>query len=63
MVHLSDHRNYWPFGYDAVMITDTSFYRNPHYHRVTDTWQTLDYNRMAHVVTQVHQAVLALGDE
>lgn len=63
MVHLSDHRNYWPFGYDAVMITDTSFYRNPHYHKQTDTWDTLDYLRMAHVVTQVHQAVLGVGEE
>lgn len=60
-VHLSDHRNYWPFGYSAVMITDTSFYRNPHYHSKTDTWDTLDYTRMAHVVTQTHQAVMAIG--
>jgi len=63
LVHLSDHRNYWAFGYDAVMITDTSFYRNPNYHELTDTWDTLDYKRMAHVVTQVHQAVLALAEE
>lgn len=60
-VHLSDHRNYWPFGYPAVMVTDTSFYRNPNYHLASDTWQTLDYSRMAHAVTQVHQAVIALG--
>ena len=60
-VHLSDHRNYWPFGYDAVMITDTAFYRNPNYHRASDTWDTLDYGRMAHVVTQTHRAVLELG--
>ncbi len=62
-VHLSDHRNYWPFDYKAIMVTDTSFYRNPHYHLKTDTWDTLDYKRMAHVVTQVHQAVLALARE
>ena len=60
-VHLSDHRNYWPFGNDAVMITDTAFYRNPNYHRKSDTWDTLDYERMAHVVTQTHRAVLELG--
>ncbi len=60
-VHLSDHHNYWKFDYDAVMITDTSFYRNPHYHMSTDTWDTLDYEKMAHVVTQTHQAVLALA--
>lgn len=62
-VHLSDHRNYWPFGYNALMVTDTAFYRNDNYHKSTDTWQSLDYPRMAHVVTQVHQAVLALGKE
>ncbi|MDX1680954.1 MAG: M28 family peptidase [Akkermansiaceae bacterium] len=62
-VHLSDHRNYWEFDYDAVMITDTSFYRNPNYHMTTDTWDTLDYKRMAQVVTQTHQAVLALANE
>jgi hypothetical protein len=61
-VHLSDHRNYWPFGYPAIMVTDTSFYRNPNYHLATDTWQSLDYRRMAHVVTQTHQAVLKLGE-
>jgi hypothetical protein len=50
---LSDHRNYWQLGYDAVMITDTAFIRNPHYHRATDTPETLDYERMASVVDGV----------
>ena len=31
-VDYSDHLNYWAEGFEAVMITDTSFYRNPHYH-------------------------------
>lgn len=61
-VHLSDHRIYWPFGIDAIMVTDTSFYRNRNYHMSTDTWQTLDFSRMADVVTQVHHAVLKLGE-
>lgn len=56
------HRNYWPFGYPAIMLTDTAFYRNPNYHQAGDVWQTLDYPRMAMAVTQVHQAVLALGE-
>jgi uncharacterized membrane protein len=42
-----------------VMITDTAFFRNPNYHRETDTPDTLDYVRMAQVVTGVHAAVLA----
>jgi Zn-dependent M28 family amino/carboxypeptidase len=49
-VDFSDHRNYWEFGYDAVMITDTAFYRNPNYHEPTDTIDTLDFNRMKQVV-------------
>jgi len=27
-VDFSDHLNYWEYGYNAVMITNTSFYRN-----------------------------------
>lgn len=39
---LSDHSPFWDAGYSAVMITDTSFMRNPHYHMPTDTTETLD---------------------
>ncbi|MGH8503416.1 MAG: M28 family peptidase [Gammaproteobacteria bacterium] len=60
-VDFSDHRNYWDAGYDAVMITDTAFYRNPHYHTARDTPETLDYQRMAMVVQGVHAAVVALA--
>jgi hypothetical protein len=42
------------------MVTDTAFYRNPHYHRVTDTIDTLDFERMAQVVRGVAWAVLQL---
>ena len=61
-VDFSDHRNYWSRGYPAVMITDTSFYRNPNYHEPTGTAETLDYVRLSKVVQGVHQAVLALDD-
>lgn len=57
---LSDHRNYWHYGYEAVMINDTSFLRNPHYHQATDTIDTLDFARMAQVVNGVFGALLAL---
>ncbi|MDH3815901.1 MAG: M28 family peptidase, partial [Acidobacteriota bacterium] len=59
-VDLSDHLNFWKHGWNAVMITDTAFYRNPNYHEVTDTPDTLDYGRMAHVVTGVYAAVTSL---
>jgi Zn-dependent M28 family amino/carboxypeptidase len=52
-IDFSDHRNYWKFSFPAVMITDTAFYRNNHYHELEDTADTLDYNRMADVVRGV----------
>lgn len=39
---LSDHSPFWDAGYPALMITDTSFLRNPHYHLPSDTPETLD---------------------
>ena len=42
------------------MVTDTAFYRNPNYHQVTDTPDTLDYERMAQVVTGVYVAITTL---
>jgi hypothetical protein len=61
-IGLSDHRNYWSAGYDAAMITDTAFYRNPHYHGPGDTPDTLDYARMAEVVHGVRGAIRALAE-
>jgi Zn-dependent M28 family amino/carboxypeptidase len=57
---LSDHSPFWDLGYPALMITDTSFYRNPNYHRVADTLETLDIAFMAKVCEGVVRAVLAL---
>jgi hypothetical protein len=59
-VDFSDHYNFWKHGWNAVMITDTAFYRNPNYHEVTDTPDTLDYERMAHAVTGVYAAMTTL---
>jgi hypothetical protein len=60
-VDFSDHRCYWAFGYPAVMITDTAFYRNRLYHTGGDTWERLDYERMAKVVMGAYEAVRALS--
>jgi Zn-dependent M28 family amino/carboxypeptidase len=60
-VDFSDHASYWDAGYHAVMITDTAFFRNPHYHTATDTPDRLDYARMAQVVQGLRAAVLALA--
>ncbi|HEY9703177.1 MAG TPA: M28 family peptidase [Allocoleopsis sp.] len=39
---LSDHSSFWDEGYNAIMITDTAFMRNPHYHKSSDTIHTLN---------------------
>ncbi len=59
-VDFSDHRNYWKFGYDAVMITDTAFYRNPNYHKRSDTMDTLDFDKMKKVVKGICWSLLKL---
>jgi len=39
---LSDHAPFWDQGYRAMMVTDTAFLRNPHYHQQSDRIDTLD---------------------
>jgi Zn-dependent M28 family amino/carboxypeptidase len=48
-VSWSDHWSFRKHGFPAVMITDTAFYRYPHYHLPSDTPEKLDYERMAQV--------------
>lgn len=59
-VDFSDHRNYWAHGLNAVMITDTAFYRNKAYHKTGDTPDRLDYRRMSKVVVGVFEAIKKL---
>ena len=49
-VRLSDHASFWDQGFKAVMVTDSAFYRNPHYHLPSDTMDKLDYRFMAELV-------------
>ncbi|MBI4412835.1 MAG: M28 family peptidase [candidate division NC10 bacterium] len=57
----SDHAPFWDRGYPAVMLTDTAFLRNPHYHQPTDLPETLDYAFMAAVARLVIGAVAEMG--
>jgi Zn-dependent M28 family amino/carboxypeptidase len=45
----SDHAPFWEAGIPSVMWTDTSEFRNPHYHRASDTPETLDYDFLCRV--------------
>lgn len=53
-IDFSDHRSYWAEGFPALMVTDTAFYRNANYHEAGDTYDKLDYQRMAKVVQAVY---------
>ena len=59
-VDLSDHSSFWKEDYPAVMLTDTAYLRNPHYHRDSDKPDTLDYGAMAELVKGMSVALLAL---
>ncbi|HKD38426.1 MAG TPA: M20/M25/M40 family metallo-hydrolase [Pirellulales bacterium] len=48
-IRRSDNASFWDQGYQALMLTDTSYLRNRHYHMPTDTPETLDYRSMAQV--------------
>lgn len=59
-VDFSDHLNYWKFNYPALMITDTSFFRNKNYHEPTDTLETLDLQRMTKVIDAIFISLINL---
>jgi len=52
----SDHAPFWDNGYKAIMITDTTNFRNPHYHQPGDTLQTLNLE----FATEVCRATVGL---
>ena len=53
----SDHLNYWLHDFNAVMITDTAFFRNKEYHSANDTYDRLNYDRMGDTVLGVFSAL------
>jgi len=62
-IDFSDHRNYWTFGYPALMINNTSFLRNNNYHQISDTIDTLDFEKMTAVVDAAYHAISHLGQK
>ena len=55
---LSDQKSYWKYNYPAVMINDTSFFRNPNYHSETDTIETLNFEKMGEVVKGAYGTIM-----
>lgn len=46
----SDHGPFWFAGLPALMLTDGSEFRNPHYHQASDKVETLNFTFMNNVV-------------
>ncbi len=57
----SDHAAFWDQDYPAVMLTDTADFRNPHYHRPTDTIETLDFVFMERTAACLTAATVRLA--
>ncbi|MFN9631812.1 MAG: M20/M25/M40 family metallo-hydrolase [Cyanobacteriota bacterium] len=53
----SDHSPFWDQGFNALLVTDTSFLRNPHYHRPSDEIATLDLPFLAAVCAGLDAAL------
>lgn len=57
----SDHAPFWDQGYRAIMLTDTTNFRNPHYHLPSDTLETLNLHFAAQVCDAVVGAFVELA--
>jgi aminopeptidase YwaD len=57
----SDHASFWDMGYPAVVLTDTANFRNPHYHRETDTIETLNLEFLSSVAATVTTTAIQIA--
>lgn len=58
----SDQWSFWQEGYPGIMVTDTAPFRYPHYHRVTDTPDKIDYERFARVVSGIGRTMAEMAE-
>jgi len=58
---LSDHSPFWDHGFQALMVTDTAFLRNPNYHLPSDTMETLDFEFMRKVAIGIFYSIVELA--
>jgi hypothetical protein len=56
----SDHVPFWAQGIGALMVTDTANFRNPNYHRASDTVETIDRRFLGDSTQVVLDAAIGL---
>lgn len=57
-----DHAPFWWRGYPAILMTDTSEYRDPNYHLPSDVFSNLNYPQMARLTEGFIRTVEKLGN-
>jgi hypothetical protein len=57
----SDHAPFWDVGIPAIMLTDGANYRNPNYHKSSDTLGTINFQFMRDVVRATLASIIELG--
>ena len=57
----SDHAPFWAEGFPALLVTDTANFRNPNYHKETDTLPTLDFGFVADSTKATLAGLIAFG--
>jgi hypothetical protein len=60
-VDWSDHWSFREKDYPAIMVTDTAVYRDPHYHKRTDTAGRLNYDALARVALGLQEVIRHLA--
>lgn len=58
----SDHAAFLLNGEPGIIVTDTSNFRNPHYHTANDTIETIDEDRFTLVTRAVVGAIMELAN-
>ena len=59
----SDHAAFWHYGFPAVMLTDTANFRNPNYHKSTDTLDTLNLGFLEQVANAVTATAITMLED
>jgi Zn-dependent M28 family amino/carboxypeptidase len=57
----SDHAEFWREGFRALLITDTSNFRNPNYHQPSDTLASLDLDFLTDATRATAAGLVAFG--
>jgi hypothetical protein len=59
----SDHWSFARYGYPALMVTDTAYFRDPHYHQITDLPANVDSEKVARVAHGMAEVIWQMASQ